>query len=228
MKNKILLYVVFFAICSCKPQNSKQEKIEKIKLNSRENEYKKLVNKEFEKFDINRFNKHKYESGDYIYVLNDGTQINEYGNEESGYFSEQKPRKSLFVISKGYYINSGIRAKGVKFGNVGCVLGIWYEFDENGRLVKETDFDKPFKITIYDIIEFLKNSDVDLYANTTSVNRFYDEKTKKGTWTLHYLGKFNDDSGKLIVKIDDESRKVQEVIKITGRRGEKEIIFEKK
>ena len=134
MKNIILLCVVFFTMSNCKPQNKKQEIIGKIKDKKMEHEYNKLVNKEFEKFNIDRFNKNKDEAGDYIYNLNDGTKVIEYGNAESGYFSEQTPNNSLYVISKGYYLNLGIRAKGITFGSIGCVLGIWYEFDENGKL----------------------------------------------------------------------------------------------
>ena len=223
MKNIILLCVIF-TMCNCKPQN-KQEIIGKIKDDKMENEYNKLINKEFEKFDIDRFNKNKDEAEDYLYVLNNGTKINEYGNSESGYFIEETPKNSLFVISKGFYLNLGIRANGVKYGNVGCVLGIWYEFDENGKLIKETNYDQHFKITINEIIEFLKINKVDLHATTTTVNRYYDEKTKKGTWTLRYFGEYKGKSGKLIVTIDDGSKVIQEVIRITGKRGEKEILL---
>ncbi|MCV9926913.1 hypothetical protein OIU83_04590 [Flavobacterium sp. LS1R49] len=212
---KIILLCVLFTMCSCKPQNKQQEILEKTKHNKIKNEYNKLVNKEFEKFDIDRFNKNRDEAEDY--VLNNGTRVIEYGNAESGYFIEETPKKSLYVISKGFYLNLGIRAKGIKFGNVGCVLGIWYEFDEKGELIKETNYDKPFKIAIDDVVQFLENNKADLYAITTTVNRFYNEKTKTGTWTLRYFGEYKGNSGKLIVKIDDESRAIQEVIKIIGK-----------
>ena len=102
-----------------------------------------------------------------------------------------------------------------------------YEFDENGKLINEINEDKPFKISIFDINEFLKKNKADLYDVTTNVNRYYDEKTKKGTWTLSYRGKYKETKGKLRVEIDDESTDVISVIKITGKRGEKEIIFKK-
>jgi hypothetical protein len=228
MKKIILIYLAF-TIFSCKPQNKEQETAEKIKHYKMENqyEYNKLVNKEFDKFDIKRFDKNKDQAEDYVYVLNDGTRFYEYGNAESGYFSEETPENSLYVISRGFYINSGIRAKGIKFGNVGCVLGIWYEFDENGKLIKETDYDKPFKIVINDIVQFLKINRADLYATTTTVNRFYDEKTKKGTWDLIYRGKYKDKRGMFSIEIDDSTSEITRVVKILGKEGEKEILFEK-
>lgn len=228
MKKMLLIYLVF-ALNSCKPQTKKQIEGEKIKHYEMENkhEYNTLVTKDFEVFDIKRFDKNKDESEDYNYTLPKGSRIREFGDQESGYFSNETPKKSLFTISKGFYPNSNIKDKGPKFKD-DCEIGIWYEFNEKGILIKETNLDKPFKIIIEDILEFLKKNEADLFSDFTFVNRSFNEKTKKGTWNLRYRGKYKENLGMFIVEIDDASAEVTKVIKILGKEGEKEIIFEKK
>ena len=224
----ILIIGLVFIVFSCKPQNKNQTEVEKIKHYQMvsKHEYNKLVTNDFETFDIKRFDKNKDEDEDYVYVLEDGTRIREFGYKERGYFSEAVPKKSLFTISKGFYPNSNIKDKGPSFKD-DCEIGIWYEFDEKGKLIKETDLDKSFKITIEDIIEFLKKNEADLFSNSTSVNRSYDEEIKKGTWKLIYRGKYKDKQGMFSIEVDDSTSEITKVFKILGKEGEKEILFEK-
>ena len=221
---KAVILFLLFSVHSCKSE----KEIEKIKHYEANNnlQYNNLVTSKFESFDIKRFDKNKDEAEDYVYTLEDGTRIREFGYEGRGYFSEVVPKNSLFTISKGFYPNSNIKDKGPSFKD-DCEIGIWYEFDENGKLIKETDLDKPFKITIEDIIEFLKKNEADLFSNFTSVNRSYDEKTERGTWDLIYRGKYKDKVGMFNIKIDDSSAEIIQVVKILGKEGEKEILFEK-
>lgn len=225
---KILIICLIFAVFSCKPQNKKQIEVEKINHYEMESkhEYNKLVANNFETFDIKRFDKNKDEAEDYDYTLENGSRIREFGDEESGYFSEEIPKNNLFTIAKVFYTNSNIKSKGPKFKD-DCEIGIWYDFDEKGRFIKEIDLDKPFKITIEDIIEFLKKNEADLFSNFTSINRSYDEETKKGTWDLIYRGKYKDKLGMFSIEIDDSTFEITRVIKILGKEGEKEILFEK-
>ncbi|MCV9926909.1 hypothetical protein OIU83_04570 [Flavobacterium sp. LS1R49] len=225
---ELLIIGLIFIVFSCKPQNKKQAEVEKVKHYQVENkqEYNNLVTNDFETFDIKRFDENKDEAEDYIYTLPDGSIIREFGYKERGYFSQIVPEKSLFTISKGFYPNSNIKDKGPSFKD-NCEIGIWYEFDEKGKLIKETDLDKPFKITIKDIIEFLKQNEADLFSNFTSINRSYDEVTKKGTWNLIYRGKYKDKQGMFSIEIDDLTAEIIEVVKILGKEGEKEVLFRK-
>ncbi|UPZ13854.1 hypothetical protein [Flavobacterium humidisoli] len=226
---KILAISLICVIFSCKPQDKKQTEIEKIKhyKMERNERYNELVTKDFETFDIKRFDQNKNENEDYVYTLPNGSRVREFGYKERGYFSQIFPKKSVFTISKGFYPNSNIKDKGPSFKD-NCEIGIWYEFDEKGKLIKEIDLDKPFKIAINDIIEFLKKNEADLFSNFTSIKRSYDEKTKQATWSLVYRGKYKDNSGMFVIDIDDSSAEVVKVIKILGKEGEKEIIFYQK
>lgn len=225
---KIWMIGLALIVFSCKPQTKSQTKGEKIKHYAMESkhEYNTLVTKDFEVFDIKRFDKNKDEAEDYIYTLKDGSRIREFGYKERGYFSECSNGKSLYSVGKSFYVNGNIQAKGPKFKD-DCEIGIWYEFDEKGMLIKETNLDEPFKITIEDILEFLKKNEADLFSDFTFINRSFDEKTKKGIWNLRYRGKYKENLGMFIVEIDDASAEVVRVIKILGKEGEKEILFEK-
>ncbi len=225
---KIILICLVAMIHSCKPQSKNQIIIEKIKNHKMQSkhEYNNLTNSEFEIFDIKRFNKNKEEGETYRYNKSNGDEIVESGGLDSGeYMLEIFPKKSLYTVKKMFYSSADIQSKGPSFKN-GCELGIWYEFDDKGKLIKETNLDKPYKIKIEDIIEFLKKNEAD-FNSYLNVERSYDERTKKGTWELDYRGKYKQTQGILMVTIDDESNEIEQVIKIVGKEGEKEIIFKK-
>ena len=227
---KIIQLFVFVIICSCNSQNKKQNLAEKIKVSHMKNQedYNKLIDKSIEKFDIESFYKDNKEGLPKSYILSNNFQIEESAGDNGSWFLRAIAKKgSLFTVYKSYYYTGKIEAKRVNLFNNSCLIGIRYEFDENGKLINEINEDKPFKISIFDIIEYLKKNQADLYNVTTNVNRYYDEKTKKATWTLSYRGKYKDVVGILRVEIDDESTDVISVIRITGKMGEKEIIFKK-
>ena len=226
---EILIISLMFIVFSCKPQNEKQTEVEKIKHYEMEDKqkYNKLVNKEFETFDIKKFYENNEDGIGKTYELTNNIKIEESAGENGSWFVyNELINNSLYNIYKEFYQSGKIKSKGQKFKD-DFKIGIWYEFDENGKLIKETDLDKPFKITIEDIIEFLKKNEADLFSNFTSVNRTYDEKTEKGTWDLIYRGKYKDKVGMFNIKIDDSSAEIIQVVKILGKEGEKEILFEK-
>ncbi len=226
MKISILICLVL-TITSCKPQNKETQTVDKIRHYEMENkhEYNNLLNKDFEKFDVKAFYKENVDGLAKTYTLYENL-IEESAGENGGWFlKNETSQKSLYTKYKEYYHNGNIKSKKTTFGS-GCPIGIEYEYDENGKLIKETDLDKPYKINVEDIIEFLKKNEAD-FNSYLSVNRSYDEKVKKGSWELYYKGKYKEAQGMLIVTIDDQSSEIEQVIKITGKHGEKEIIFKK-
>jgi hypothetical protein len=217
-----------FASFNCKPQNKKQTEVEKIKHYNMENkhEYNKLVNKEFERFNIKRFDENKDEAEDYVYFLEDSTRVREFGDTESGYFSQLSKKDSFFTISKGFYPNSNIKCKGPSFKD-DCEIGIWYDFDEKGELIKVRDLDESFKLTIEDILLFLKKNNLN-YERYFSINRSYDPSTKKGTWSLLYNGTYKNKQGLFDITLDDQTKELEYVAQIVGKEGEKIILINKK
>lgn len=224
MKKIILLSLLFITFC-CKPQSKKQTEVEKIIHYNMENklEYNKLVNKDFEKFDIKRFDENKDEAEDYVYFLNDGTRIREFGDKESGYFSELTTNNSIIMVIKVFSNSGSIMNKYPAIKGSECPLGIQYDFDEKGKLIKSTDLDEPYKLTIADMLHFLKKSNAD-FDRYFSINRVFDENIKIGTWTLIFDGTYKNNQGKYLIEIDDKTNEIQYVAKITGKEGEKEIL----
>jgi hypothetical protein len=227
---KIIHLFLFIVVCNCNSQNKKENLAEKIKINHMTNQedYNKLIDKSFEKFDKESFYKDNKEGLPKSYILSNNFQIEESAGDNGNWFLRAITKKeSLFTVYKSYDYTGKIKAKRINLFKNSCLIGIRYEFDENGKLINEINEDKPFNISVFDIIEFLKKNKADLFDVTTNVNRYYDEKSKKATWTLSYRGLYKTHEGKLRVEIDDESTDVISVIRITGKRGEKEIIFKK-
>ncbi|MGV0925391.1 hypothetical protein [Empedobacter tilapiae] len=68
---------------------------------------------------------------------------------------------SFFMIYKEFYKSGMIKTKGLKF-NVwgGFKKGIWYYFNEEGKLVKETNYDEPYQFTFEDILKFCEKENI--------------------------------------------------------------------
>lgn len=148
MKN-IFLIVFLLLINSCKSQHSKPM-IPKI--NSQPEMFSEI---NFERLiDKNQFVKRGFLSGN--------TYIEIYTNND-GKITLETPTDSYFSIYKEFYNNKSIKQKGLQFNlNTGSsfLKGSWYEFDESGKLIKETDYDKPFKFTFEDILKLCEKENI--------------------------------------------------------------------
>ncbi len=224
MRKIILLSLLFTTFC-CKPQNKKQIEVEKIIHYNMENkhEYNKLVNKDLEIFDFKKFYEDNVNGLGKTYEMSDGGQIEESAGENGSWFlKNEKQKDSPFTKYKLYYNTGIIKQKGILYQD-NCEIGIWYDFDENGKLIKSTDLDEPYKLTIEDILQFLKKNNAN-FERYYSINRSFDEATKKGTWSLDYFGTYKNKQGNYLIEIDDKTNEIQYVAKITGKEGEKEIL----
>lgn len=147
MKN-IFLIVFLLLINSCKSQNST------IMIPT--------VDNKFEKFDEIIYKKNKTTQSSSVSInLPDGKYI-EMINVNSGAAYYETAKDSYFTIVKDFYKNFNIKFKGVGINSnpLGYKKGIWYEFDESGKLIKEIDYDKPFKFTFEDILKFCEKENI--------------------------------------------------------------------
>ena len=69
-------------------------------------------------------------------------------------------KNSYFKIIKVYNNNGDIKLKGIGFNGNAFQKGIWYEFDEQGNLIKEIDYDKPYKFTFEDLLKFCEKEKI--------------------------------------------------------------------
>ncbi|GEJ44781.1 hypothetical protein [Chryseobacterium sp. ON_d1] len=237
MKN--LIYITFiFLFLSCEGQNKKQSTADKPNIPTSikhsamhtQNNYKNLINDKVEYFDIKYFDNHKDEAENLIYTDNFGSEIKIFGDKESGYFNDTTPKNSLFTIHKEYNHKGVIHQKWVNFKNGIGAIGIKYEFDDSGKLIKQTDTDKDFKITPDDIINYCNKNNIDLHNEYTSISRGVDDITKKSTWEIEYRGKYDGKYGSsIIIELEGNTGEIQKVTCINGKHNDSvEILYEKK
>ena len=210
-----------FNACNLQLQTPRKKKLKVEKISHypiKNKQYNILVNNDFETFDIKKFYEDNADGLGKTYELTKNITIEEGAGEKGSWFVKNElNNNSLYTIYKEFYQSGKIKSKGPKFKE-DCKIGIWYDFDESGKLIREIDLDVPFKITIKDIMEYLRDNEADLFSSFTSINRSYDEVTKKGKWSLIYRGKYKEKSGMFIIEIDDSTSEIIKVVKILGKR----------
>ncbi|MDC8101364.1 hypothetical protein [Chryseobacterium rhizosphaerae] len=121
------------------------------------------IDNKFEKFDIDKFIKSTKKDTDVLReFLPNGNYI-EMSIAKSGKYYSESYKDSYFMISKSYYTNGKIKYKGIIFNvpwGASFQKGIWYDFDENGKLLKEVDYDKPYQFTFEDILRFCEKEGI--------------------------------------------------------------------
>lgn len=148
------------------------------------------LTKSFEQFDEDRYNSRSDKEDDLIIDLPDGTHI-ELTTWARGMAYSMLPKNSHFKLVKTYYLNRNIESKGFMINNGDARFGIWYEYNENGELVNEVNYDTPYTYTIENIIQFCNQNNIPLQKGyvhksfTTNINKGND-----GTcywWEIEHL-----------------------------------------
>lgn len=150
------------------------------------------VDNKFEKFDSD-----KIESSDVLREFLPNGNYVEINIANSGKYYSETFKDSYYMISKSYYPNGNIKSKGIGFNGDGFQISTWYEFDEKGKLIKEIDYDKPYKFTFEDILKFCEKEGISLTKgpvlqstgfHTTITRRIEKEKP---IWEIEWKKKFN-------------------------------------
>ena len=192
-------------------------------------DYKKLIDDKSENFDIKYFNKNKDGSENLIYTDKFGNDVKIFGDNESGYFSDSTPKKSLFTVYKEFSTKGTILRKWVNFRNGGGAVGFKYEYDDSGKLIKKTDMDKGYTLTADDIIDYCKKHEIDLFSDYTHIDKNYDEGSQK-LYLINYRGKYEGKFGaRIIIVIDGSNGNLLKVTSINGKHNDSaEVLYEKK
>ena len=175
----ILLAVLLISTFSCKGQ--------KIKT---------FNPKEMKTFNIQNFEKNKGKQGyvnEYQYKLSDNSDVREFSSKAASDNFELRYQKEVTkefnpIKYYFYYYPNGVLNKEVlDFNN--SVVEI-REYDKDGKLIKETDFDKNFRHTfeqIHDMV--LKEKKVDIYDTRQAVALRHDtpDGTIKKYYQIHVL-----------------------------------------
>ncbi len=181
MTKIISILISLVLMLSCKAQKN----------NENTNEMKKINIKKFEE------NKGKgtiYNHPDmFDYIDNNGYSIIQYGQsfsskEENRQYSELITKEfTPYRYSFTYYNNGNLYTEIISFNNS---LLIAKEYNRNGELVKETDFDKNFKHSFEQIHDFvLKEKNIDIYDTRQAVALRHDTPRSplKKYYQIHVL-----------------------------------------
>jgi len=129
-------------------------------------------------------------------LLSNGNYV-EIVEANSGLSYREFVKDSYFIITKGYFRNGNIKGKGLFFNNKTFQKGTWYEFDESGKLIKETDYDKPYKFTFEEIVKFCENEKIPLQKGPILQSTGYhtvirrDFNAESSWWQIEWLKKPN-------------------------------------
>ncbi len=158
-------------------------------------------------FDIATFNKNKDHLKEYNFITKDSTVI--YQNVgHDGYFELIKPKESYFQTRNKYFLNGNLKSTVEDFPN-DFLAGIKKEYDKKGNLVKETNYDEPYKFTFKDILKFIKERKIDMNSPQFEITRGIDENNlfwgitweKEDKSTLIHIG-IDGITGKIVQEID--------------------------
>ena len=183
---KIVALIILLIMSSCKSGLITE------KLKKGNDMFEKFNFEKWEKDNI-QFKEHEYSS---VYILKDSTKM--YINDNEINILPQKP--FFYVEYKEFYNNSFIKIKGKYFGrfDVGSnstKIGMWYEFDEKGNLIKETNEDNKFgKFGYNELLNFLnqkgeislsngknrENLEIDFYFSKISNEKLWEARLKIG------------------------------------------------
>ena len=213
MKNLVYLILIVFNFNGCLAQKKTEMENQEI--------IPKITEK-FEKFDIEKFqstNKSK------VVEISNDIQITYTGDKKnseikSGFSKTMYYTNSVFHIVKNYYSNGKIEIKGVRFNN-GSEYGIWYEFNEEGKLTKEIDTDEGYSFGWDKIIGYCEKNNIILEKGVpknggVKTEIYKNEEGGKKVWAITY---YNYKKGEyLALTIDGSTGELikEQVIELEG------------
>ncbi len=214
MKNYLIVILCLNMIYSCKSQDS----------NSQKKDTKMVVNNtlnipKFKKSAI-KLDARKYrmltgkvtEKKGYLFENKDKTIVIT-GDDLNGFDKLTQNKDTQMVDISTYHKDSGkLMLKGTQHFSRGFKKGIWYRYDNNGELVEEINYDKPYKYNWEDILSYLQSQSITpesiVYITRSQISK---------TWTIEWNKSMkkaetiiiNSENGKIIsVKEHEVSKEI--------------------
>ncbi len=181
--------LIITLITSCKAQNN----------NKKQNTMKT--------FDIETFNKNKNDLNSYTFVTKDSAVVKQR-KMQFDYYEIIKPKNSYFQTRNRYYSNGNLKSTVQDFPN-DFLAGVMKEYDQQGTLIKETDYDKPYTFTFDNLLKFIKKRGIDMNGDYFMITRGIDDGIpywgidweKEDKSGLKHVG-INGITGKIVQEID--------------------------
>ncbi|WP_228414862.1 hypothetical protein [Chryseobacterium sp. G0201] len=113
-----------------------------------------------------------------------------YISSKVGYNLTSYYNNSFFMQVKNYYPSRNIENKGIAF-NEGAPIGIWYYFDESGKLIKEENTDDGYDFTPKDVVKYCESHKIKLpkgYQDSGYKTSVYKKEIEgKKVWQISYV-----------------------------------------
>ncbi|WP_378298294.1 hypothetical protein [Aquimarina hainanensis] len=133
-------------------------------------------------FDIKTFEKNKNHLNEYIFLEKDSTKI--FQKKRHSEFKEVIISSNSYFQTINRYYLSGKFKSSVKYFPNQFLKGLLKEYDEQGNLIKETNYDAPYKFTWEDILKLIKERKLDMDAYGFLITR---GTSDNGTaWSITY------------------------------------------
>lgn len=116
------------------------------------------VDSKFEKFDVEAF-KSNAVRGTHFIMTNVCTLRQD--KQSRGYLQGEYINTSFFKVNKFFYSDGDIESKGLLF-NEGSQVGVWYYFDESGKLIKEENTDEGYGFTPEKVVVYCEKNKIEL------------------------------------------------------------------
>ncbi|WP_338813235.1 hypothetical protein V9L05_18020 [Bernardetia sp. Wsw4-3y2] len=188
MKQLIFLFILTTLISSCISQ--------KVYINILEE------SKTTDTFDIEQFEEKKIGS-QYYDTLDDGTIVRRMSSDIDFVEYETPPSPNLLEVYRSFYLNGNLKRKGIYYSN-DVALGVWRDYDKEGNLIKEENYDEGYEYSFEDVVKFLRLRGADLHDERTSIRRF------DGIWELAYVKDKDEKSFYYSYSLDGKTGKVLE------------------
>jgi len=172
----MLILLINFNSCTAQKNNTKMN--DKIIIPE--------ITKEFEKFDIANYDSKNENS----FIKEDNFLVKRM-SQSFGFGKHIVIENSYFSITKLYYKNKNIKEKGISFNN-GSEYGIWYEFNQEGKLIKEINSDDGYDFGWEKIIAYCEEKEIPLTKGFKEFDGFQTsvykrEEENKKLWIISFL-----------------------------------------
>lgn len=165
------------------------------------------TNTTMERFDIIKFEKFKDNLDRYYFETPNGEKVNQSvsytGSKESKkiYFYQEELSKedSRIRYIKTFYPNGNIRSKSQEFKER-FLIGISYEYDSIGEVIKTTDYDAPFIFDFDQLEKYIKQREIPQKDSKYGISRTGANEFENPRWTIFFIDR---QIGKRIIIILD-------------------------
>ncbi|OBW41241.1 hypothetical protein AB670_02358 [Chryseobacterium sp. MOF25P] len=207
---KIALISLLLVINSCHSQDKEKKNDNnegkssniKIEIPINPKTMQTYTTEEFTEQDIQKYKKNKIDGG-YEYIRADGAKVLETDDELILFTRDITPKNSLFTLSKEYHPNRRLWMKYNRFVNGGFIKGVFYKYDESGKLTKAEDYDKPFKFTWEQVKKYIEQDlKLDILKDKVGIGNDLEYPDYNfPTWNISYIGKYKDNPRGGIIRI---------------------------